>query len=106
MTVFGGSMRGSSTLGGLGLGASSLGGDGRTTGCDVAAAMTGAGGAGGATTTAAGAGLTGATGQAGCCGATAGGGAGVVSASFVRRRLRLDETDTQEADRQFRGAST
>lgn len=99
-------MRGSSTRGGLGLDASSLGGGGRTTGCDVVAAMTGADGAGDATTAVAGAGLTGAAGQAGCDGATAGGGADVVSTSFVGRNLRLDETDTQEADRQFRGAST
>ncbi|WP_249141167.1 hypothetical protein [Bradyrhizobium liaoningense] len=107
-------MRGRSTRGGLGLSVSglavsNLGAGGGATGCEVVAARTGGGGGGGGTTAVACGGRTDASGQTGCGAWTTGAGgrceAGAVPRSSIGRRLRLD-TETQEADRQLRGAST
>ncbi|WP_246741241.1 hypothetical protein [Bradyrhizobium sp. 1(2017)] len=90
-----------------GLAISNLGAGGGATGCEVVAARTGRGGGG--TAAVACGGRTGASGQTGRGAWTTGADgrceAGAVPGSSIGRRLRLD-TETQEADRQLRGAST
>ena len=117
--VTGGSLRSSSIRGGLELSASDLGvvssfgvsnleAAGGTTDCDAVAARAGGAGGDGTTSLACG-GPTGTVGQAGCgawtTGAGACGKARAGPAFSVGRKLRFD-TVTQDADRQWRGAST
>jgi hypothetical protein len=111
--MFGGSARDRSTRGGLGLrasnfGVSGFGGGGNTTRRELVAATTGAVGAEGGATTVAWGGLIGVAAWTGCGGTTtgAGSGAGVASTSSNRRMFRSVEIETQDEDRQLRGAST